>query len=391
MEKTLMRSAFSVAALAFLTACGGGGGGSAPSAPFQVTQSVTCPNGSASSGSGADFAAAQKAAEDACPLVRVTSVTPADGAAGASSTAIITVATDGMLDVSTIAGANVKLKVGGVEVPAIIVTDGTKSFKLVPTGSLPLLVKHDFSYSVKDSLGRTVSGATSFTTEGVQQIYPADAVAITVANASSMGVATFSAKGAVVKIVPNLPNGTTLVTPAPATYWPLGVLNVSTVVDGKTTETTVTVVSEPVAALGTLLSLPVQIKSDGTVTLFVNLTSTPANIMLNCGLALTSAGTFLVRSNGEYAMQCQNGLTRAMFLASYSVGKNQLSNSVEAVPAGITWTYAIGCPTSVATSWATAVFVGDDAWNVRIKDSAGERILVAGEFSKNGTFKCLFK
>ncbi len=161
-----------------LTACGGGGGSTTP--PVTVPASVVCPNGTTAQGTGADTASAVADAVTRCPLVKVTSVTPADGATNVSPDTLtsVVVATDGNIDGTSLTGANVKMKIGAIEVPAVVATDGVKGFKVTPNAKLPYSTKLDLTASVKDSVGRTVTVAATFTTSAQVLRYSDKVVAI---------------------------------------------------------------------------------------------------------------------------------------------------------------------------------------------------------------------
>lgn len=166
----------SAALLLTLAACGGGGGATAPvvTPPTPVTATVTCPNGSSSSGTGADTSAATAAANTACPAGKVTSVTPQDGTLSVSPDTFtgVVVATDSVLDPSTLNTTNIVLKAGsastGTTVTGGSVTpDGTKGWKFAVAGKLAYAQPYAIVATVKDALGRAIQLTSNFTTLGI--------------------------------------------------------------------------------------------------------------------------------------------------------------------------------------------------------------------------------
>lgn len=153
----LMVTGLTVAALA---ACGGGGGGGA-NTPTPTTATVTCPSGTSKTAATADQANAL------CPAPKLVSVAPTDAVTNVSpdSFAGVTVVTDSTLDPASLTTANVTLKVGSTTsiLGTVAATDG-KGFKWTPTAKLAYGQKYDFSATVKDTLGKSLAVAGSFTT-----------------------------------------------------------------------------------------------------------------------------------------------------------------------------------------------------------------------------------
>ena len=162
--------AASAAALVLLAACGGGGGGGTtpPAPPVPVTLSVTCPNGTSQSGTGADNASANADAISKCPVVKLTSQTPSASASlRPSEIAGIALAFDGTLDGASVSSLNVKLAgAAGTVVPTTIVTDSVRGLKVTPVTPLEYATTLTVTYTgVKDSVGRTLTGTAMVSTK----------------------------------------------------------------------------------------------------------------------------------------------------------------------------------------------------------------------------------
>ena len=164
-----------------LVACGGGGA----QAPAPVNVTVSCPN------STFQTAATSAVASAACPAPQWVSVAPADGDATVSPSLLggVKMVADSDLDIKSLSSSWVTLHVGsltsvagvvratspgcqienGVEVVPGCLSNaekvvGIREFLFVPTSKLQYGVKYDLSVSVKDTLGRTLSWNSTFTT-----------------------------------------------------------------------------------------------------------------------------------------------------------------------------------------------------------------------------------
>lgn len=171
MNAILGRTATLVAlvALTGLAGCGGGGGssgGTSSTAPTSVT--TTCPDGTSST------AATLAAANAACPATTLT-VSPADGSSSASPDAFagVVVMGSGSLDTGSITPVDVTLQSGSTAVPSSlsIAKDG-KSFVLAPSSKLNYGQQYAFAATVNDTLGRTITATSTFTTASVQCTAP---------------------------------------------------------------------------------------------------------------------------------------------------------------------------------------------------------------------------
>ena len=157
-------------AMAVLAACSGGGdGGVTPPTPTTVT--VTCPNGVDKT------AATDTAAKALCDMPKVLTILPGDGSTSAppDGFAGVIVATDSVLDPSTLTSANVMLKVGNLTViPGVVSATNTKGFAFVPSAKLAYGQQYSFSFSgVKDALGHALDKVGSvFTTSAVSCTAP---------------------------------------------------------------------------------------------------------------------------------------------------------------------------------------------------------------------------
>ncbi len=173
MSKT--RNRFAIASLLTgltltLIACGGGGGGTVT--PTSVTKTITCPNGTSKSGTGATDQAALDAAMGQCAAAIVLSVTPADKLT-VSPPSVIATTTDSLLDQTSVTAANVSLKAGTVTVPGTVAIDSsTKGFTFTPSAKLLFGQAYSFAASLKDSLGKAFAVSTTFTTSAVSCTTP---------------------------------------------------------------------------------------------------------------------------------------------------------------------------------------------------------------------------
>lgn len=142
-----------------LVACGGGGGGATPT-PTPTTVNVTCPNGTSKTAATLDLATAL------CPAPVVVSVSPASGDTTVSPDTFnsVVVTTDSTLDPSTLAAANVTLTAGANPVAGGVEAFGPSAFKFTATGKLNYSQPYTFSATVKDTLGKTLTVNSTFTT-----------------------------------------------------------------------------------------------------------------------------------------------------------------------------------------------------------------------------------
>ena len=137
-----------------LAACSGGGGNSGGTPPPTGPVTVTCPNGTQQTAATTDAASA------ACPAPKLVSVTPADGASTVSpdSFAGVTVVTDSTLNAASLTTTNVTLKIGSTtNIAGTVAATNGKGFKWTPTAKLSYAQKYDFSATVKDALGKTLT------------------------------------------------------------------------------------------------------------------------------------------------------------------------------------------------------------------------------------------
>jgi len=128
------------------------------------TVTITCPNGTSQT------AATQALAEAACPAPTLVSIAPANASTTASPDTLtaILATTDSLLDATTLTTVNVTLKAGGtVNVAGTVAISGTKAFTFTPTAKLLYSQAYNFAASVKDTLGKTLTIATTFTTSAV--------------------------------------------------------------------------------------------------------------------------------------------------------------------------------------------------------------------------------
>ncbi len=169
MDATLGRVATLMVMIVFvgLAGCGGGGGGGVSStAPSSVT--TTCPDGTSST------AATLSAANAACPATTL-SVSPVNGSSSASPDAFagVVVTSSGTLDTGSITLLDVTLQSGSTPLPASLsVAKDGKSFVLVPAGKLNYGQQYSFSATVNDTLGRSITATSTFTTASVQCVAP---------------------------------------------------------------------------------------------------------------------------------------------------------------------------------------------------------------------------
>lgn len=195
LNKNIFNTLAAVIFAAVLVACGGGGGGSSTT-PTPTTVTVTCPNGTSKTAATLDLATAQCAA----PVLLSVSPTSGNASVSVDTFASIDVTTDSTLDASSITTANITLKTGLNAVAGTVSAVGTKAFKFTPAAKLNYGQPHTFSAAVKDSLGRTLSVSSTFTTAFVSCVLPqvpnstGDAciapVTITCPNGSSQTAAT---------------------------------------------------------------------------------------------------------------------------------------------------------------------------------------------------------
>ena len=129
---------------------------------------ITCPNGSSQTAATADLAKAQCAA----PLML--SISPANGATAVSVDTFngVNVVTDSTLDASSITTANITLKAGANAVVGSASPVGTFGLKFLPTAKLNYGQAYTFTAAVKDSLGRTLSVNSTFTTSSLSCVPP---------------------------------------------------------------------------------------------------------------------------------------------------------------------------------------------------------------------------
>lgn len=152
-----------------LAACGGGGGATTPTTPTPpvVLASITvnCPNGTSSTATGTDMAAATAAANTACPAAKVVSVTPAQGTTvSVDSLKEVVAMTDSTLDAASLTAVNVKILLGTTPVSGTVLPVGTKGFKFVFAAQAMYGQSYPFTATVKDILGKTVTVNATFTT-----------------------------------------------------------------------------------------------------------------------------------------------------------------------------------------------------------------------------------
>ena len=166
-------------ATVMLVACGGGTGDRPATLPTFVSVTVTCPNGTSSTGTDVNTTAATTAANAACPPGKMTSITPADASLSVSPDTFggISVMTDSTLDQSSLTTSNMTLKAGsastGTTVQGTTVTAiGTTGWKLLLPSKLRYGQLYSFAGSVKNTLGRVMQVASTFTTAGVQCTAP---------------------------------------------------------------------------------------------------------------------------------------------------------------------------------------------------------------------------
>jgi len=158
----------------FITACGGGGGGTT-TPPTTYTSNITCPNGSAKTGtSTVSQSAALDVATAQCAAPVLVSVTPSNSATGVApdTFASLVVATDSILDPSSLTATNVTLKAGQTAVAGTVSADGTKGFKFTPSAKLMYAQVYNFVASVKDTLGKSLSVGSTFTMASVSCVSP---------------------------------------------------------------------------------------------------------------------------------------------------------------------------------------------------------------------------
>ena len=159
-----------------LVACGGGGGGGGGTTPpTTYTSNITCPNGTAKTGtSTVSQSAALDSATAQCASPTLVSVTPSNNATGVApdSFATLAVATDSTLDPSSLTATNVTLKAGTTSVAGTLSADGTKGFKFTPSAKLLYSQVYNFVASVKDTLGKSLAVSSSFTTASVSCTAP---------------------------------------------------------------------------------------------------------------------------------------------------------------------------------------------------------------------------
>lgn len=162
-------------AVAVLSGCGGGGGGGGGSTPpTQVSQTVTCPNGTSTTGIGTTASAAIDAATAQCPAPVLVSVTPSNNATGIApdTFASLVVTTDSALDPASLTTATVTLKAGQTAVTGTVTADGTKGFKFTPSAKLVYAQAYSFIATVKDTLGKPLAVNNTFTTASVSCVSP---------------------------------------------------------------------------------------------------------------------------------------------------------------------------------------------------------------------------
>ena len=167
---TLMAS---LAGTLLLASCGGGGGGTP--APTSVTQTVTCPNGTSKSGTGTTTTTANDAATAQCAGPVLVSISPTDGSTSVAADTFtsVEVTTDSTLDASTITNTNVTLKAGTAAIAGTVSAVGTKGFKFVPAAKLGYGQAYSFSATVKDTLGKPLTVASTFSTTAITCTAPA--------------------------------------------------------------------------------------------------------------------------------------------------------------------------------------------------------------------------
>lgn len=152
-----------------LVACGGGGGDAGTQVPVSVT--VACPNGTTQTATTTDIANAL------CSAPVMLSVTPSNLSANSSPDSLIddgiVVITDSMLDITSLTTTNVMLKVGSLtNITGVVSVIDAKGFRFVPVAKLQYGQSYDFVADVKDTLGKTLTIRSSFTTSLITCISP---------------------------------------------------------------------------------------------------------------------------------------------------------------------------------------------------------------------------
>ncbi|NOT98934.1 MAG: hypothetical protein HOO97_07550 [Sideroxydans sp.] len=156
-----------------LVSCGGSAGSSnktTPPARDNIT--VTCPNGSNQT------TTTQAAAEAACPAPALTAVIPAHGSSNLSPASFtdIAVTTDSILNAASLTTANITLGQQGIPccapVAGTVSAVGSKGFKFTPSTTLTYGSTYHFVANVKDSLGKTLTLNSSFTTVALACVSP---------------------------------------------------------------------------------------------------------------------------------------------------------------------------------------------------------------------------
>lgn len=153
-----------LAGTVFLASCGGGGGGgSTPTptpTPTPTTVTITCPDGASKTAATLDQANAL------CPAPQLVSVTPANGVTTVSPDTFtgVTAITDSLLDPTTLT-ATFKAGNNALMGNSSLLADkkGIKFDLVLPT-KLSYSQPYTFSATVKDTLGRTLTVTSTFTT-----------------------------------------------------------------------------------------------------------------------------------------------------------------------------------------------------------------------------------
>jgi len=118
-----------------------------------------CPNGASKTAATLDLAKAM------CEPPQILSMSPLNGSAVSVDTFNgINVVTDSTLDSSSITNLTVTLSTSGTSVVGTASAVSTFGFKFMPTSNLGYAQTYTFSAAVKDTMGRTLSASSTFTT-----------------------------------------------------------------------------------------------------------------------------------------------------------------------------------------------------------------------------------
>ena len=157
-----------------LAACGGGGGSSGAPATTPPAASATvtkvCPGGTSQTAATAELAVA------ACPATTLTVTSPASGSVNVSPVSlVVTVASTGTLDPSTVTAQTVTLEAGTMPAAGTLtMASDAKSFTLALTGTAYYEQTYTVSIGgVKDTVGRVLPSVTgTFTTAAIACVAP---------------------------------------------------------------------------------------------------------------------------------------------------------------------------------------------------------------------------